>query len=83
MTENKKKLALQTLPFDRFSKFLPVLLAQVKFNIQTRKYFLVHVHKDYLLYKKKGIGETNILQQFLLKSVNGFVDMPMCILLNV
>ena len=31
-----------------------------------------YAHKDYLSFQKKGVGETNILQQFLWKSVDRF-----------
>ena len=31
-----------------------------------------YAHKEYLSFQKKGVGETNILQQFLWKSVDRF-----------
>ena len=40
-------------------------------------------YKDKRYFQKKGAGETNILQQFYENRWIGFVDMAMCIFLNV
>ena len=42
-----------------------------------------YAHKEYLSFQRKGIGETNICNKFYENRWIGFVDMAICIFLNV
>ena len=41
-----------------------------------------YLHKDYLSFQKRGIGETNISNKFYENQWIDFVDMAICIFLN-